>query len=99
MVTLDLWLTLIAERDGTNRSQKRFETRAMLTNEVLRRFGLRVDERSLIEASRNISEMVTSDHDLGIDLEFKDRIAQMLSLVDPDIPGFALWSAYSIYII
>ncbi len=84
-VTLDLWLTLIAERDGSNRSQQRIETRANLTNDVLSRFGLTVDQQSLREASRNISEMVTSDHDLGIDLEFKDRIAQMLSLVDSDI--------------
>lgn len=87
IVTLDLWLTLVAEVDGTQQSQRRFEARARLTREVVSSFGIHVDEEPLVEASKQISQMITSDHDLGIDLEFNERVVQMLTLVDPEIPG------------
>ncbi len=84
-VTLDLWLTLIAELDGSQRSQKRYETRAQLAGEVLEGFDLGVPEQQLLDASQQISQMVTSDHDLGVDLDFNDRVAQMLSIVDDQV--------------
>lgn len=83
VVTLDLWLTLIAER--SQRSQRRYETRAQLAGEVLDGFHLGVTPEDLLESSKKISQMVTSDHDLGVDLEFNDRVAQMLTLVDEEL--------------
>jgi HAD superfamily hydrolase (TIGR01549 family) len=85
-VTLDLWLTLIAEHDGTQRSLKRYEVRAEYTGKVLAEYGFLVDPAALLEASRTISELVTADHDLGIDLEFSHRVRQLLALVDPELP-------------
>ncbi|MDA0232135.1 MAG: HAD family hydrolase [Chloroflexi bacterium] len=85
-VTLDLWLTLIAERDGTQRSMRRYEARALLANEVLIGHGVGVGRSALADANRRISELVTADHDLGIDLEFSNRVGQMLSLVEEDLP-------------
>lgn len=86
VISLDLWLTLIAERDGTQRSQTRFENRARFANEILKEHGLAVPQEAFFEASSLISQMVTCDHDLGLDLEFKDRVSQMLALVDPELP-------------
>lgn len=85
VVTLDLWLTLIAELDGSQRSQKRYETRAQLAGEVLSDFGLHAPMDDLLESNQKISAMVTSDHDLGVDLDFNDRVAQMLALVDEEL--------------
>lgn len=88
VVTLDLWLTLIAELDGSLRSPtKRYEIRAQLAGEVLAGYGLQVSQADLLASSQEISRMVTRDHDLGVDLEFTDRVAQMLSLVDEDLVG------------
>lgn len=86
-VTLDLWLTLVAELDGSQRSEKRYQTRTRLAGEVLEGFGMPVPHDDLLIASRSTSEMITSDHDLGVDLEFTDRVAQMLALVDEELPG------------
>lgn len=85
-VTLDLWLTLIAESDGTPRSVTRMESRAVYANDVLRQHGLAVEHEKLVGANRKISQLVTADHDLGIDLEFNHRIAQMLSLIEAELP-------------
>ena len=86
VVTLDLWLTLVAELDGSQKSQSRYEARTRLAGEVLESLGLTAPHDELLEANRKISEMVMKDHDLGVDLEFNDRIAQMLALVDADLP-------------
>jgi HAD superfamily hydrolase (TIGR01549 family) len=94
-VTLDLWLTLIAEHDGTQRSLKRYEVRAEYTGKVLAKHGFIVDRNALLDASRTISGLVTADHDLGIDLEFSHRIRQLLSLVDPDLPDHLSEAALS----
>ena len=85
VVTLDLWLTLVAEEDGTQQSQRRYEARTALAKDVVEGFGLSIDESALLAASSQISQMVTSDHDLGIDLEFSERVAQLLNLVDPEL--------------
>jgi HAD superfamily hydrolase (TIGR01549 family) len=85
-VTLDLWLTLIAEPDGTNRSGSRYEARAVYANEVLKRHGLAVEQDVLIAASQDIGRLVTADHDLGIDLAFTDRVGQMLALIEENLP-------------
>lgn len=87
VVTLDLWQTLIAELDGSQRSQKRYETRAQLTGESLTSFGLHASQEALLESNQRISRMVTTDHDLGVDLDYRDRVAQMLSLVDEELVG------------
>ena len=47
-VTLDLWLTLIAELDGSQRSRKRYETRAEFAAEVIEGFGIPIDQGDLL---------------------------------------------------
>lgn len=86
VVTLDLWLTLVAELDGRQWSGRRHESRATLATEALSKFGISVDRDELLEASKQVSQMVSSDHDLGIDLLFNDRVAQLLTLTDPEVP-------------
>lgn len=85
-VTLDLWLTLIAEPNGTQWSVKRLDERARMANEVLVRHSLGVNQELLVDASQRISRLITADHDLGIDLEFSHRVGQMLSLIEEDLP-------------
>ncbi len=85
VVTLDLWLTLVAELDGTQKSRKRHETRAQFAEDVLAGFGINVNPEELRAANKKVSEMVGSDHDLGVDLDFNDRVGQMLSLVDEEL--------------
>lgn len=85
-VTLDLWQTLIAETDGRQYSELRFVMRAENVAEVIRSRGFLVDMDELSAASSEISRLVTSDHDLGIDMRFPDRVEQMLSMVDERLP-------------
>lgn len=85
-VTLDLWLTLVAESDGSQKSMVRYERRGVLAAEVLSKHGLSVGHEPLAKANAEISRLVTADHDLGIDLGFVDRVRQMLEMIDEDIP-------------
>jgi FMN phosphatase YigB (HAD superfamily) len=85
-VTLDLWLTLIAEKDGRQWSQHRNELRLANAIDTIRSRGLLVDEEALRVANRRISDLVSSDHDLGLDLQFNDRVVQLLSMVDERLP-------------
>ena len=87
-MTLDLWMTLIAELDGSNRSQRRTELRAANTIEVVRSRGLLIDEEALREANSRISEMVSYDHDLGIDLPYRQRVVQLLSMAEERLPDW-----------
>lgn len=86
-VTLDLWQTLIAELDGRQYSELRFAKRAENVISVIQSNGLFVDEKKLTSATRDLSRMITADHDLGIDMQFMDRITQLLSMVDESLPG------------
>ena len=85
-VTLDLWQTLISETDGRIYSELRFVKRAENVSEVIQAHGMLVDMDALAHASREISALVTADHDLGIDMQFTDRVAQMLTMVDERLP-------------
>lgn len=85
-VTLDLWQTLIAELDGRQYSDLRFVKRAENVISVIHGFGLSVDEKKLTSASRELSQMITADHDLGIDMQFMDRVTQLLAMVDESLP-------------
>lgn len=85
-ITLDLWQTLIAELDGRQYSDLRFVKRAENVMEAVRERGLLIDYDRLVEVSRDISRMVTADHDLGIDMQFTDRVVQMMAMVDEHLP-------------
>ena len=85
-VTLDLWLTLISEPDGSNVSTNRRILRADGASAVLAEYGEFFDRSRVIEVFDVISETISSDHDLGIDMYFGDRIVQTLSMLDEGLP-------------
>lgn len=85
-VTLDLWQTLIAELDGRQYSELRFVKRAENVISVIHSHGLSVDEEKLTSATRELSQMITADHDLGMDMQFIDRVSQLLTMVDDSLP-------------
>jgi HAD superfamily hydrolase (TIGR01549 family) len=85
-VTLDLWQTLIAEADGRQYSELRFVKRAENVMAVVKAHGLLIDYDRLVAASREISKLVTADHDLGLDMQFIARVEQMLAMVDEHLP-------------
>ena len=85
-VTLDLWLTLIAEPKGGSYSANRRLLRADGTLAVLAEHGEFFDRTRLIDAFDVISETINSDHELGLDMYFGDRIVQTLSMLDEGLP-------------
>ena len=89
-VTLDLWLTLAGEVDVdrvTFRSPKRGRLRAEMTGAMLRGHGEDISDDRLEVIFRTAAERVNAEHDLGVDLLFRDRVAQVLSDIHPDLPG------------
>ena len=85
-VTLDLWLTLISEPDGSNVSTNRRILRADGASAVLAEHGEFFDRNRVAEVFDVISATINSDHDLGIDMYFGDRIVQTLSMLDEGLP-------------
>ena len=86
-MTLDLWLTLISEPTGGTYSTNRRLLRADGTLAVLAEHGEFFDRTRLIDVFDVISETINSDHDLGLDMYFGDRIVQTLSMLDGGLPG------------
>ncbi len=78
-VTLDLWETLIAEPTGGSYSANRQILRAGGTLAVLSHYIEFFDLTRLIDPFEVISETSNSDHELGLDMYFGDRIVQTLS--------------------
>ena len=85
-VTLDLWLTLISEPDGSNVSTDRRLLRADGALAVLAEHGEFFDRPRVIEVFDITSETISADHELGIDMYFGDRIVQTLSMLDEGLP-------------
>ena len=81
-MTLDLWLTLISEPNGGAYSTNRRLLRADGTLAVLAEHGEFFDRSQVIDAFDVISETINSDHELGLDMYFGDRIVQTLSMLD-----------------
>ena len=86
-VTLDLWLTLISEPNGGSYSTNRRLLRADGTLAVLAEHGEFFDRNRLNDAFDIISKTIDSDHALGLDMYFGDRIVQTLSMLDEELPG------------
>ena len=86
-VTLDLWLTLISEPDGSNFSTNRRILRADGALEVLAEYGEFFDRSRLIDVFDVISETINADHALGLDMYFRDRIVQTLAMLDEGLSG------------
>ena len=86
-VTLDLWLTLISEPDGSNFSTNRRLLRADGALAVLAEYGEFFDRSRVVDVFDVISETINADHDLGIDMYFRDRIVQTLTMLDEGLPG------------
>ena len=78
-VTLDLCETLIAEPPGDSHSANRQIFRADGTLALLPYHGEFFDRTRLIDPFEVISETSNSDHELGLDMYFGDRIVQTLS--------------------
>ena len=85
-VTLDLWLTLISEPDGSNISTVRKRLRADSTIAVLAEYGEFFERSRVIDVFNVISKTIDTDHDLGIDMYFGDRIVQTLAMLDGGLP-------------
>ena len=86
-VTLDLWLTLISEPNGGSYSANRRLLRADATLAVLADHGEFFDRSRVVDAFDVISKTIDSDHELGLDMYFGDRIVQTLSMLDEGLPG------------
>ena len=85
-VTLDLWLTLISEPDGSNLSTNRRKLRADGALAVLAEHGEFFDRARVIDVFDVVSETISSDHELGLDMYFDDRIVQTLAMLDEGLP-------------
>ena len=85
-MTLDLWLTLISEPNGGAYSANRRLLRADGTLAVLAKHGEFFDRSQVIDAFDTITETISSDHELGLDMYFGDRIVQTLSMLDEGLP-------------
>ena len=85
-VTLDLWLTLISEPDGSNLSSNRRRLRADGALAVLAEHGEFCDRARVIEVFDVVSETISADHELGLDMYFYDRIVQTLAMLDEGLP-------------
>ena len=85
-VTLDLWLTLISEPDGSNVSSDRRRLRADGALAVLAEFGEFFDRTRVAEVLDATSAAINADHELGLDMYFGDRIVQTLTLLDEGLP-------------
>ena len=81
-VTLDLWLTLISEPDGSNLSTNRRKLRADGALAVLAEHGEFFDRARVVDVFDVISETISADHELGLDMYFDDRIVQTLAMLD-----------------
>ena len=85
-MTLDLWLTLISEPNGGAYSANRRLLRADGTLAVLAEHGEFFDRSRVIDVFDVISKTIDSDHELGLDMYFGDRIVQTLSMLDEGLP-------------
>jgi len=86
-VTLDLWNTLIGEDAAGETSRRRNAERVNGTLRVLREAGEELPRQALEDAFVSVHRLIDADHARGLDMTFDDRIRQVLSLVDPDLPG------------
>ena len=85
-VTLDLWLTLISEPDGSNLSTNRRRLRADGALAVLAEHGEFFDRSRVADVFDATSKAIDADHELGLDMYFGDRIVQTLSMLDEGLP-------------
>jgi FMN phosphatase YigB (HAD superfamily) len=86
-VTLDLWQTLIAEKDGGQKSPGRRQLRAVAASDAIRSHGLLASPAQVLEAMAQLDPMIVRDEELGMALLYLDRVSQLLSLVDEHLPG------------
>ena len=86
-VTLDLWNTLIGEDAGGENARLRLAARVTGTMQALQEAGEAVPRQALEEAFARARRATDGDHTLGLDMRFDDRVRQVLSFVDPGLPG------------
>ncbi|MBG81728.1 MAG: HAD family hydrolase [SAR202 cluster bacterium] len=85
-ITLDLWQTLIFDRDGSAKSDARRISRTVSIVRELKKYGEFVPNDVVENGFKSLSEEITSGHDHGRDRRFEDWI---LTLVDQLVPGLA----------
>jgi|TARA_B100002003_G_C14132645_1_gene544718 putative hydrolase of the HAD superfamily len=85
-ITFDLWLTLIAELDGTQKSIERRDLRSELTYNQLRKYGEQISIENIINSYNEISDLINNQHNDGEDFPFDQRIYGALNLMSPGLP-------------
>lgn len=86
-VTLDLWQTLIFEVDGSSVSHARREARTQATVRELNRLGVDMDQDTVRDGFKDLSQRITAGHDDGHDAQYEARIADLVEQLAPGLTG------------
>jgi FMN phosphatase YigB (HAD superfamily) len=84
-VTFDLWLTLVGELDGGSQSLDRNLLRSELTQKKLLEYNEDISLGTIKKCFKATATKINSQHSLGIDMNYFDRVGQALSLMSPGI--------------
>ena len=85
-ITFDLWLTLIGELDGTQKSTERNRIKSELTYNQLLKYHEHISIENIINSYNEISDLINNQHNNGEDLPFDQRIYGALNLMSPGLP-------------
>ena len=84
-VTFDLWLTLVGELDGESQSLDRNLLRSELTQKKLLEYNEDISLGTIKKCFKATAAKINSQHNLGIDMNYFDRVGQALNLMSPGI--------------
>ena len=85
-ITFDLWLTLIGELDGTQKSTERNRIKSELTYNQLLKYNEHISIENIINSYNEISDLINNQHNNGEDFPFDQRIYGALNLMSPGLP-------------
>ena len=85
-ITFDLWLTLIGELDGTQKSTERNRIKSELTYNQLLKCNEHISIENIINSYNEISDLINKQHNNGQDFPFDQRICGALNLMSPGLP-------------
>ena len=85
-VTFDLWLTLIGELDGNQKSRERNRIKSELTYNQLLKYNEHISIENIVNAYNEISDLINNQHNNGEDFPFNQRICGALNLMSPGLP-------------
>ena len=84
-ITFDLWLTLVGELDGGSQSLTRNLLRSELTQKKLLEYNENISLDTIKKCFKATATKINSQHNLGIDMDYFDRVGQALNLMSPGI--------------